>query len=320
MGQRQSSSANNMLDNPLNPGLDSQPNPIFFSEVKRLNGENHRFVDQSKPTVYSTLLNQIYNESILLPKIMNAIREGHLFDVKNGLRVEASAATAENPAILGLIISKEEHSLLEKALEPLVIYLNKVKRGISAESDKRTYSLDSLRYVNKVNFTRESAEQKISSSFLGDALFNVILTYLKYSDESSGVRVAATKNLKIALWDKSNKHCYACDIKLKADNWEAGHIRSVKHGGQTCLDNMRPVCRDCNAEMSSMNMLEYILRKDLDGKINLTAKQIEIWQAIITLTDAISGDEKLADLAYQDRLKVIAEKLTIPSPAWNSNP
>jgi hypothetical protein len=313
MGQRQSSVGASNVDNPLNPGVDSKPDPRFYEELKRLQTEAHRFADQSKPTVYTTLLNQIYNPSILIPKMINAIREGHLFDAKIGIRVAASAATVENKAVLGLFCPKEYNSLLNAALEPLLIYLGKVKRALSTESEKRTFSLDSLRYVDKINYTREDPEHKVSSSFLGEQLFNLVLTYLQFSEDSSGVRLAVTKKIREALWKQSNKHCFACDSKLKQQEWEAGHIRSVKHGGQTCLDNLRPLCHKCNGEMGAMNMLEYILRNDLSGKINLSKAQTELWTAVITLTDATSGDMAFKDLPYPERLHVIADRLTIPS-------
>ena len=65
------------------------------------------------------------------------------------------------------------------------------------------------------------------------------------------------KILKIQVWDKYNGRengiapCYCCKKMIDSKNFEAGHIKSVSSGGKTCLNNLRPICRNCNVSMGA---------------------------------------------------------------------
>ena len=41
-------------------------------------------------------------------------------------------------------------------------------------------------------------------------------------------------------------------------SWHAGHIISEKDGGSTNIENLRPVCADCNLGMKTQNMIVYM--------------------------------------------------------------
>ena len=51
--------------------------------------------------------------------------------------------------------------------------------------------------------------------------------------------------------------CWCCGDQLKYDEYEAGHIIAVANGGETVLDNLRPVCKICNNNCRTKNMLDY---------------------------------------------------------------
>ena len=57
--------------------------------------------------------------------------------------------------------------------------------------------------------------------------------------------------------------CPLCNITIKVgkNGFHCGHIISQKNGGMTDVDNMRPICGDCNIKMSSMNWDDYIEKK-----------------------------------------------------------
>lgn len=40
-------------------------------------------------------------------------------------------------------------------------------------------------------------------------------------------------------------------------NFHAGHIKSFYYGGLTDVDNLRPICGDCNRKMSKKNWIDY---------------------------------------------------------------
>lgn len=52
--------------------------------------------------------------------------------------------------------------------------------------------------------------------------------------------------------------CYACEKeKLNPFEFECGHIIAESKGGETNLDNLRPVCTKCNRSIGSQNMDDF---------------------------------------------------------------
>jgi len=69
------------------------------------------------------------------------------------------------------------------------------------------------------------------------------------------------KNLRKQVWKTYNKEessafCYCCKInKLDyMDSWECGHIISEFNGGNSTINNLRPICGSCNKSMGTQNM------------------------------------------------------------------
>lgn len=53
--------------------------------------------------------------------------------------------------------------------------------------------------------------------------------------------------------------CFCCGkIEINPDIFECGHIKSVKHGGETTVDNLRPICSLCNRSMGSKHMEDFM--------------------------------------------------------------
>jgi 5-methylcytosine-specific restriction endonuclease McrA len=88
-------------------------------------------------------------------------------------------------------------------------------------------------------------------------------------------RLAIPKTLQNKVWEilfnaTSNGKCpiYNCPNildKKVSNSWQCGHIISVMNGGETNLDNLRPICTPCNRNMGGMNWDDYIdkLLKDI---------------------------------------------------------
>jgi len=52
----------------------------------------------------------------------------------------------------------------------------------------------------------------------------------------------------------------ACGFILdnnKKNGWDCGHIISEKNGGATTIENLRPICKNCNQKMASKNWHDY---------------------------------------------------------------
>ena len=55
--------------------------------------------------------------------------------------------------------------------------------------------------------------------------------------------------------------CLCCsESKISIDNFHCGHIVSEKNGGKVTIDNLRPICMQCNTSIGSQNMDKFIER------------------------------------------------------------
>ena len=54
--------------------------------------------------------------------------------------------------------------------------------------------------------------------------------------------------------------CYKSEITpfSNCNTFHAGHIISDKNGGEVVIDNLLPICRDCNLNMGANNWDEYV--------------------------------------------------------------
>lgn len=71
--------------------------------------------------------------------------------------------------------------------------------------------------------------------------------------------------IKTLVWNKWNGEkeaeagCYCCRVtSISMRHFHCGHVISEKHGGGVTIDNLRPICANCNLSMGSMNMMDFI--------------------------------------------------------------
>ena len=72
------------------------------------------------------------------------------------------------------------------------------------------------------------------------------------------------KSLKIAVWNKhfgediGKAKCLCCNITdITQLKFHAGHVIAENNGGETNIDNLRPICETCNKSMRTKNMDEF---------------------------------------------------------------
>lgn len=92
--------------------------------------------------------------------------------------------------------------------------------------------------------------------------------FIKFNNISGMVvdvrpRKTISKVVRRQLWDIyfSNSFtgkCYVCTKNVDYDNFEAGHIISLAHGGSDYIDNLRVVCKSCNISIGTDNMDDFI--------------------------------------------------------------
>ena len=99
--------------------------------------------------------------------------------------------------------------------------------------------------------------------------------------------------------------CFACHKELSSHKmWHCGHVVARKNGGSIEVANLRPVCGRCNHSMGTMHMWEYILLKDLPGKVNLpNDKTTKLYKSVVEAIKDV--DEKLTVLKIA---KIISAK------------
>lgn len=61
--------------------------------------------------------------------------------------------------------------------------------------------------------------------------------------------------------DNPNGKCLCCDAEdISSTNFECGHIKSEKNGGEVNVENLRPICGHCNKSIGGNNMDEFMER------------------------------------------------------------
>ena len=69
-------------------------------------------------------------------------------------------------------------------------------------------------------------------------------------------------DLRKQVWKKRNGEviggkCFCCDKGITFARFECGHIVSWATGESTTLDNLEPVCKNCNVKCGKKNLLEF---------------------------------------------------------------
>lgn len=78
-------------------------------------------------------------------------------------------------------------------------------------------------------------------------------------------RKTIPKSIKSVVWDTyvgveiGQTLCLCCKhVKISQHNFECGHVVSDANGGELSVDNLRPICSQCNKSMSTKNMAEFM--------------------------------------------------------------
>ena len=71
--------------------------------------------------------------------------------------------------------------------------------------------------------------------------------------------------IKTLVWNKyigekvAESKCMCCRVTtISMRHHHTGHILSEKYGGGTTVDNLRPICANCNLSMGTSNMADFI--------------------------------------------------------------
>ena len=91
-------------------------------------------------------------------------------------------------------------------------------------------------------------------------------------------KTAIPKSLKKRVWDKyvgenvRNWRCI-CGLTIDTFTFEAAHIIPESKGGQSCLENLRPLCSMCNKSCGTKNLKEFFKELTYDIKTYYASSQ-----------------------------------------------
>jgi hypothetical protein len=121
---------------------------------------------------------------------------------------------------------------------------------------KQTFEV--IKISGKINYKgigiRKEKEQIINNSIDEEDIKSVV--YKKKN---------IPKHVKTLCWnlyigeDKNSSKCVCCNsTTINITSFHCGHVIAEVNGGETNINNLRPVCSGCNLSMASMNMDDFI--------------------------------------------------------------
>jgi hypothetical protein len=146
-------------------------------------------------------------------------------------------------------------------------YIKELNKFYSEQSNKTLLS-----YGIKENIINESRNDNFYLGIFRNYEWIERLLERPYIQFDEQVHFVAEKELKLRknisrtlrqqVWikrcnDKINGECFCCLEEISINNFDCGHIVSVKDGGTNDINNLEPVCRSCNLHMGTMNMIAY---------------------------------------------------------------
>jgi hypothetical protein len=131
---------------------------------------------------------------------------------------------------------------------------------------KNNYKLESG------NFIFKDKKLNINSTLQNSGFTSYIINEVTFEIEQSNI-IENTKNkrktipkiVKTQTWDKyigknlGTAKCLCCKKnEIQQSNFHCGHIISVYNGGKNIIDNLKPICSQCNQSMGRQNMDEFM--------------------------------------------------------------
>lgn len=106
------------------------------------------------------------------------------------------------------------------------------------------------------NMWEGNTDREIRKDYFKEC-FNQIMSWKEYAPNIDNKPIP--KSLKKLVWEKCKTgKCLICDQEeITENNFEVGHIQARALGGKGEIDNLLPMCFDCNRGMGTQNAYEY---------------------------------------------------------------
>lgn len=144
---------------------------------------------------------------------------------------------------------------------------------------RRFYSSSSFSSINPFSLEREIKKiQHFRPALQRERISEQVKREVwvkSFEDSTQGFCFACEKDLALdqVTWTKKNKETAA---------WHCSHIQSIAHGGDNRLHNLTILCRECNLQMNSIHLYEYLIRSNLPGVQLIPFTEHAYWSEQIT--------------------------------------
>lgn len=179
-----------------------------------------------------------------------------------------------------------EHKYLDifEDLNTLIKEIETKNKTFNKTVDYQEYYLENpeLFYKDEINCVKDGYIFALTKNNFIDYLVNqeIIPNHVfKYQKKT------ISPKMRIEIWMKefgtqNEAICpfYRCENKIHNGykGFHSGHIISEFNGGETVLENLRPICGSCNSKMSSTNWIDYEKKCKLERKLKNKKVDIEL--------------------------------------------
>jgi len=124
---------------------------------------------------------------------------------------------------------------------------------------------------NSKDKAKKDREEKHNTETLTATFSRMTVTEPVAERTRSKTKQTISLSLKTMVWNKyiGLKYglvpCMCCRTEpIKQISHHAGHVVAESNGGETNIDNLRPICATCNLSMGNQNMIDYMKRNGFD--------------------------------------------------------
>jgi 5-methylcytosine-specific restriction endonuclease McrA len=163
-----------------------------------------------------------------------------------------------NPDFMSLVsffknnINKSEMDELYKIISKYYIEIIKFNKY---KSKSTTKSISKIPVENKVK-----KETIVKETIVNDVVSDITKTPKKKKEKIPAAVRKIVWNTYIGKDNNTGKCLCCCAEDISNTNFECGHIKSEKNGGEVNIENLRPICGHCNKSISGNNMDEFMDR------------------------------------------------------------
>ena len=153
---------------------------------------------------------------------------------------------------------KSEHKLLEDLLQKNKLFYEKYNYDSYIDKFEESFYKEEIKKIG----TKKIISFK-NTNFIDFLQDNTIKPYHKLRKGKKRIN----RPIRLACWNKEYndqvevccpiKHCSNIMKKKDTKTWHAGHIISEYNGGSISIDNLKPICPQCNSSMGLMNWCKY---------------------------------------------------------------